>query len=271
MTPPLDRPTAVLLLLDSLLDYLPTVKSATGQLAASGGSAVGTVKTCPRCDGSGVEIVERWDDGHRRQVACGECRGERTVEAKRGESGSDPMIDRSAKGLSAIKGRGMERSELDAEIASLERSRRDRAGERSSRDAYGWERERVRQAKAGSYRELEAALEWLRDAAPGRCKLAWRVAYHEPWLLDDAMLDALGETLELLAARMPARIRVPDRLLARQVASEAGGRLDPAVRAVRDREIRDARALGVPVAQLAVRYGISGPRVSQIVATTMGG
>jgi hypothetical protein len=268
VTPPLDRRSAVLLLLDSLLDYLPGVRSATGQLAASGGAAVGTVASCSNCGGSGKVIGQRIDTGTRTQQACRECGGSGSRRARRGETGSDPMIDRAAKaGVAAIRGRGMERAELDSEIARLERSRRDRAGERSARDAYGWERDREAQRKVGSYAELEAALGWLREASPGRCRLAWKIVYHEPWLFDDGMMEALGETLGMLAERMPERIRVPDRLLARQVATEAGGRLDPRVKALRDDQIREARKVGMPASVIADRWSLTVRSVHRITAT----
>lgn len=274
MTAPLDRRTSILILLDSLLDYLPTLRSSTGQLAASGGTAVGTVVDCGRCSGSGVEIVERWNDGHRRQVACGSCSGSGKREAKRGEQGTDPMIDRSAKGALAIRGRGMERQEMDSAIARLDRDARDRSGERSTRDAYGWERERQALRKGGCYAELEDALEWLREHAPGRSYRAWRYAQHlrECWS-EDVWRD-FHETVDAIGLRMPERLRVPDSLRDRGMAlvAEALWSLDdrpePPSLAVQVRALREQNPTA-PASLIAWRFGISKRTVERMIATSM--
>lgn len=269
MTPPLDRRSAVLLLLDSLLDYVPTPKSSAGQLAASGGAAVGTVVVCANCDGSGLVIGVRIQTGTKAQQTCRACEGSGTRRARKSENGTDPMLSTREKAVHMpLRGRGMDTHELDSELARLERSRRERSGERSSRDAYGWERERAAARKAGSYVELERALDWLREVAPGRAYRVWRFVYGVRSGWSDEVWWAFSDSVDLLEARLPARIRVPQAVERRLVdlLAEAAALDRPRV-LNRDERIRRDRELGWSQAQLGVKYGVSQARVSQITAT----
>jgi len=77
---------------------------------------------------------------------------------------------------------------------------------------YGWLRERQRYFEAGSYAELDKALDWLRDHHHPRYEMVvhWAQTQGEQWWSWSERAErAVAETLIMLADRMDDPIRVP--------------------------------------------------------------
>lgn len=233
-----ERERRTILLLESLHDYLPSPRTASGSIAAQGPSV--TAPSCETCNGEGRTQYGR----------CHTCGG---------KGAHTPC---------------MEPYQLDAEIARLEENTRAREG-KDRGSLYGWERERRRMDSAGDYRALRRSLERLSRWAPGRVSLVSALyVYHVPVRLSDQVRQELADTIYCLSELMPTPIRVPSWI--DQKASQDGtlrlakGRgMDDKQRARRDAEIRAEAVGGARQVDLAASWGLSTRQIRTICATSM--
>jgi hypothetical protein len=225
---------AVAMLMLSRLDYLPGLRTATGSLRALPGPAESQYVPCQECAGSGrrrgigVCIVcrDRKRAGQKlgRQrhgcQPCPSCDGQGERKRRKGEEAYDAYADKPL-------------AELESEIrdAWLEAQGKRRvkaatlAGQAAA-GAYRWELERARYFAAGSYAELERALERLRRIDQPRYGqvLRWAELGGDDGIREDGTVMAADDrafgwtalalhevrgTLEMLGEMMEKPIRVP--------------------------------------------------------------
>lgn len=233
-----ERERRTILLLESLHDYLPSPRTASGSIAAQGPSA--SPSGCQTCEG-------------------------------RGSTKYGPCHTCQATGQHAP---AMESWQLDAEIARLEENTRAREG-KDRGSLYAWERERRRYERAGDYGALRRSLGRLGEWAPGRVSLVTALyVHHLPVRLSDRVQRELADTIYCLSELMPTPIRVPSWI--DQKASQDGtlrlakGRgMDDKQRAVRDAEIRSQAVGGARQVDLAASWGLSTRQIRTICATSM--
>lgn len=277
-----ERSRKVWVLLDSLLDYLPTIGVSSGQIAASAPSVgAGTRVPCARCSGTGrvqgdqARPCRSCQAGSPRSGhACRECvacDGEGSRRARRGEAGVDDYVGSARVSAVGVGVRVMTSAELDGQLERLARDASARAGRPDRRDAYGWEKARRTYAQHGSYRDLERALERLRVAAPNRHALVWGVLVcGEPGLLGESAARHLDDTVELLAEWLPGVVRVPW-WLERDASVESWRRSrgrwgDGRVQAARDEAMRRQARDGWGAQRIGEFWGVGARRVRQILA-----
>jgi hypothetical protein len=233
-----ERERRVVLLLESLNDYLPSPRTASGSIAAQGPSI--QTNTCGTCSGEGRTKYGR----------CHTCGGE------------------------GAHAPAMESYQLDAEIARLEEDKQAREG-KDRGSLYGWERERRRMEKHGDYRALRRALDLLGSMAPGRVSLVRAVHVDQvPVRLSEAVKAELADVIYCLAELMPTPIRVPSWIDSKAGVDASlrlakGRGMDDKQRARRDVEIRSEAARGARQVDLAVSWGLSTRQIRTICATGM--
>lgn len=233
-----ERERRTILLLESLHDYLPSPRTASGSIAAQGPST--SSSACDTCSGT----------GRTRYGPCHTC---------------------SATGQHAP---AMESWQLDAEIARLEENTRAREG-KDRGSLYAWERERKRYERHGDYAALRRSMDRLQQWCPGRISLVAAVHIHRlPVRLSDRVQSELADTVFCVSELMPTPIRVPSWI--DQKAAQDGtlrlakGRgMDDKQRAVRDAEIRSQAVGGARQVDLAASWGLSTRQIRKICATSM--
>lgn len=255
MSSPLDdRVDRVYALSRTLLDYLPSPRTATGQIVASSslpGPAPSTTVTCPRCQGRG-RIGTRPCD----HPAC-----------RHGALRVDAYTLQPVQTEPEQQPRAMTGREITAAIDRLDDTRPGSLEARIDRRDQAW--------RQGSYRDLLCALRWLQRAYPARSSGWWTFVICDPdgALPRSARLEAeLDVTAGRVACRMPQPIMLPRWLEAEDVERmrqrwlwRARGHRAALERERRDCEIRELRAQGVEVRELARTHGLSVGRVYAIV------
>jgi hypothetical protein len=232
-----ERVRRTVLLLETLDDYLPTPRTASGAIAAQGPSTV-TPSNCATCSGEGCT----------RYGSCHACNG------------------------SGQHAPAMETWQLDAEIARLESNERARRGKLPG-GLEAWERERKRYEKAGDYVALRRALQLLGRYAPTRVRLVTAIHILQlPVIASDVVRRELADTLHCLSELMPSPIRVPEWVDSKaghdQTLKLARGRsADVRVLARRDAQIREEYAGGARQADIAASWALSQGQVSRIVTS----
>lgn len=139
---------------------------------------------------------------------------------------------------------------------------------------FAWEERKAELWGSGSFRELDLALRKLREHAPRRFSLWWRViVLDEPIVLSQAMRGHLEDTSDQLAALMPRPIKVPpwlrpDRHAQIRKSSLWRGRTNGHAdqRSERDKQIAHQAALGWSAKKIADYHGLDKRRVNQILA-----
>jgi hypothetical protein len=154
----------------------------------------------------------------------------------------------------------------DAKLAQTEAIIRQHEGKESAGDTFTTAVDRRdRFDEAGSFAELRAALEQLRDQNPAASNLAVQVGMYGVGIATEGELrDAFEMCCEVLAYWMPERIRVPGFLRApvdpaARKKSLHRGRTEAhtAERDRRDLEVVDALAGGEGVEEVAARYRLT--------------
>lgn len=204
----LDRRKRTIILLETRTSWFPQPKSQFSTFGALPGekatkrkpcgrcSQEGTIGTrsgsavCPDCQGKGFYLVDSYT-------------GRRDTESKQFTATS--AVDR--KERRQASDRELARLELQlatpSEVSSL--SLQDEKPEL-------WERERDRHFRAGDYRALDLALDWLGDQAPAARRLAeWTFEFKViPLGAATASLTKLAYlSVDLVNTQMPDPIRVP--------------------------------------------------------------
>lgn len=271
-------------LLETLLDYLPSPRTSSGTLASSSstGAAPSGIVRCGRCSGSGRVVGFDLDarpcpacttGSSRKSHDCQPCllcdgTGQHRTRRK-GEATIDPYTRQLVNDEETLYDTALRASSLREIEAQLERMER---GPES--DEYGWERDKRTYNRAGSYRNAEEVLGWLRLHYPRRHALVWSVLVcSEPVELGPAAMLELDVTLEHLASLMPDPIRVPWWLEegARPSSPGRGRWANGAAQLGRDESIRVEAGRGRSVPQLAQRFGLSKRRVQQILTASYAG
>lgn len=217
-----ERGDQVIVLLRSRTNWHGPIRVAT--FGGESGEKATEWVLCRPCGGTG-NVRERAKKGAAPvDVPCEKCEGagRYLVDAytgrKEGEVNTGNLFN------------GSERAAHEAAVvAQIDRLKKQTAPPKSS-DAdiiaettpFQWERERERYFKAGSYHELDEALEWLNGKSPqARALIEWVYVSGalELGCLADSILTSAELAVELLADRMPDPIRVPHWL----IESQTGG------------------------------------------------
>lgn len=214
----------VRILLRTRNDAYPSPRSLSIPSTPSG-PAPGKQIRCEVCAGRGRI---------RSTTVCPACNG-------RGKLAFDPYTGRVSDERDR-KPAPMAPERVESEIQRLSTSLRLSAGEIDPNESYGWERAVERRNRQGSYRELERALERLRDYDP----MAWEYIL---WFYTPTVEACPGpreeDVIALLASWLPEKIRLP-----RHLAVELRERKESLVLALLDEgldeaEIADAALLSV--------------------------
>lgn len=229
-----DRRASTILLLESRLDWHPANRDSLAALPSIAKPGVGAWVRCERCAGSG-RVTGRGFAAKPCRLAHAEwpfrhgCRpclvcDDGWLHARGGDAGTDRMLiagrhdleTEQQQKLEARAARQREDQALEQQLAPAAKSVRDDIAETPP---FRWERDRDRHYAAGSYRELDLALEWLGGRAPAARQLVeWayefrviRIGNCRPEVSRVAALcvDGLNE-------RMPDPVRVPKWLLPRE-------------------------------------------------------
>lgn len=222
----------IILLLKARLDYLP---SQHGQSYASTPGPAANGKVACGCGTlRNVKGRMEWTAG---SSLCQWCKGTGfrsrlriDGDATQDERGAlfDPMTyahDRSVKAGHVGGLRVMTDTETKAELARLAADKRAREHSKSCtcprcrNDSYGWENAKERRDRSGSFRELELALEALRDYNPllrGLVDATFSEGRYGEGRIAAGSSRSLLQALLFLDARMPEPIRIPQALGDRQ-------------------------------------------------------
>lgn len=153
---------------------------------------------------------------------------------------------------------------VEAELQRISLSLRLSAGGVDPDEAYGWERARERRDRQGSYRELERALERLRE----QDQLGWEYLL---WCYNPAVEATPGPREEaliaLLASWLPERIKLPGHL-----ARELSRRKHELIRALAKDELDEqdiADAALVSVSTVRKVLGKQREATKSLLTTTM--
>ena len=229
----LDRRARTIMLLESRLDWHPAGRDSVASLQATAKPGVGAWVRCTRCAGAGRVVGlgvaakpcrgahHRWPYGHgcRPCVVC-----EDGWVHTDGEGGSDRMLAPGKHELHTAAIEKLERAEQrardeEALVAQLARPSQSLADDLAATRPERWERERDRHMAAGSYRELDLALEWLGDVSLlGRRLVEWCYEFRIVRLvmLRPEVTAAAELAVDLAASRMPDPVRVPPWLMPRE-------------------------------------------------------
>lgn len=252
------RTEQVRTLLRSRYDYLPSPPIATGLISrdAGLGPAAGKRVPCDLCLRSGYVI--RRGQGRR---LCPLCEGSGWRKRRAGDEEWDEYLERPLRGSQRAREPFRLADDIRRLSAQIERLEADEDARNGSygRERYGWEVERRRLERSGSYRELERLL--------SRLMLAWPSGY---WVLHVVYWRGLPLTLSprhaqlevdavgWIEERMPAEIRVPPWLLDGGVSQSAKKR----------RTVHDLAAEGMSPGKIAFIVGLTRKKVKRILAGT---
>lgn len=185
------RRERIRVLLRTRNDAFPTVRAKAIPYTTAG-PAPGRKRRCPGCEGTGkVRLTQQ----------CPVCEGVKTIQTDgyvgRVSSKDDKTPDT------------MTPEATDAEISRLKTSIALSEGRADPNEKYGWERARERQYASGSYRELELALEVLRDREP----LVWEFLMwiYGPLEVEMDRYSTVREDFAIgqLSKLMPRQINIP--------------------------------------------------------------
>jgi len=242
-----DRTERIRALLRSRYDYLPSPTISTGLIVRDSGvgPAAGKRVPCDLCLRSGY-VVRRIERRHVRQF-CPLCEGSGWRRRRKDDEEWDEYLEKPLRRA----GRPVEPFRLADDIrrlsAQIERLEAEEMTRRGLYDGerFGWEAEKRRMERAGSYKALEAALTQLRVEWPS----AYWTLYVVYWRGLEVKLslrhrDLESRAIEWLDKLMPQEIRVPGWLLAPEV---PGGR----------KRVADLYAEGMSPGKIAFALGQS--------------
>lgn len=200
------RRTATITLLRSRTDWHPSIRSQFQGFGATPGEKATVWRLCGSCDGTGTLKTRKGDE------ACPKCQGKGRflVDAYTGR--------RDGEQETRLFSAGDIRRRAELTDAAIARLKEQTAPPRSEADLiadaqpFPWERERDRYYRAGDYRALDLALEWLDTHNPdARDLVCWvyETGIDELGCLDESILLSAERAADLLAERMPDPIRVP--------------------------------------------------------------
>lgn len=292
------RDQKVLALGRTLLEYLPQARSPSSALGTSPGLAASRYVPCETCGARGSvspkgqpcascppllgEKAGRKSAEERSRHGCRPCSVCEATGWRKRRKG-DPEWDAVARVPIQDQDRKENAQTLDAKLRHTERLLA--LWERPNSVGYRWEEQRRRMERSGSYRELGEALRKLERIAPRRFATWWRLVVcgeMEFVILGERMREQLVATTKLLAAMMPAEIRMPRELReesanAARKQSLAQGK-SPAH--ARLRSERDSTILQMAegefdgrrwkVSQIARHYSLTERRVKQVLAEQRG-
>lgn len=267
---------AVYALLDRYLDWLPPARLSVGRAEGPVKVGVGRWRRCEACDGEGRVLGEgkgqrpcrqahpRWPSRH----GCRPCpvgceRGFVRLHGRAAESGADPMIN-SVKGKSGVDvtasyERAERRAWVDSELVKLEALQRQHAGVEAAPDDWTRAHDAKRhQWRTGSFAALESALFLLQVEQPLRFAVLRVYVIERQFPMPDRLRFRMDETVDWLAARMPADILLP------QDAKEELAKLRFSLEHGRDpRHLEMRRARDEQIVELVVEHGWSLRRVGK--------
>jgi hypothetical protein len=290
-----DRVRATWILCETLLDHLPEARQSSSVLGNSAGLTAGRLVPCGRCGGRGrvtgkgnpcATCTPRTSPNRNPAygtshgcVVCLICEGTGWRKRRAGDPEWDEYAGvELAPEPTDLLGQVRQALALEQERPEL----RDVALRRADRvlgemngvtHELGWVDAWKRKAKQGSYAELAAALEVLRDREPNRYGAIWHyVVLNEPIELSAVVQGFLNESMVVLASMMPDRIRVPKQLTdeaANAAAKTANwrGRTPAHARARRERDLEIQRlrySEGWQVKRIAAHYGMTRQQIQKI-------
>lgn len=251
----------VRLLLETMLDYLPSQYRSA--LSTTSGPAPSRNVPCETCHGKGkvrqgktIRLCPRCDgEGWRRR---------RAGEVKYDEYTGEQVADQDDRPL-----RTMTIQEINTALASIERDTAEREGRTLAWDELGWLRKRDSMRRHGSYAELEEAIRRSLSNNPRavRVTLSTYVLGHSlPWEQEDLAIEGLME----IAHRMRGEIRVPpwyrpDEAALKQSVWRGRTPRHEEQRGQRNEKIRQARAEGHTIGQLARAHNLTKRQIRRIV------
>lgn len=258
---PAERERVAWALLETLLDYLPSIRTWTGGVVAQAGSR-GTSPTraipCQRCDGKGHSTPGR---------PCPACEG-------RGRLVVDDYTGQPVP-VETAHPRALHLEEIDRELARMDaQGGRDFADRRD--DAW----------RHGSYADVAVELDrLLHDDRPGVAYAAWAtwayVVCDQDVPLHDSTVETIRSLVRILALRVllrTGRLDLPPwldlsddelDLQRRRFLWRGHGPAADRARAERDQEMRALRREGVDVGEIGRRFGLSRSRAYEIVGTVV--
>lgn len=256
-----ERQLHTLILLESLFDHLP--RSIVRILPTPSGVVPSDEHPCGLCNRTGR--VQRAS----RPALCPQCGGEGWRKRRAGE----PYYDRYTGEQVGTEEDGSLRCMTIQEIErDLEKIRSDfeaRNGLSPSRD-FGWIARHRALRRAGSYDDLERALQSLLATHPRQARAIWHQYVLQFDFPADGKEELIAEGLRLLTERMPNPILVPRWLLPDGEALKRSYHYGKThrhekARGERNEEIRKQYASGVSTSALAVRHNLTRRSVQRIV------
>lgn len=281
---------AVYALLDRLLDWLPPARLSVAR-DTSTKAGTGTWSVCGTCGGTGRLLGgkpcrqphAKWPFGHG-CAPCPVCSPEggdygHTLELPpRGQplAGTDRMLIRGVHGLhDEAQAKAERRRYVDAQLAQLEATARQRAGLESPDD----DLTRALSAKThlyrtGSFQHLDAALRLLEVSDRRRFEFVRLTAIEGIVQVTERMRPALDGVVDWVGERMPRPILLPadavNEVEAWKVSLQLGK--TAAHRKQRDQRNREIVELaaehGWSQRRIATHYALSQPAVQEILAKT---
>lgn len=282
----MERTQAVLLLGQSLLDYLPQARQSSSLLATEAGLTAGSDVPCTACSGKGrlhrsgapcascSTLVgpkapsSNWGATHG-CTPCSVCGGWGWRKRRAGEEPWDGYAR--VELASGDVGEGTQGDDLERRLAHTTLILD--SWQKPDSIAYGWEDRKAAMWRSGDYEQLCRALARLEVKMPGRHRLWWRhVVLDYGSKRSPGIEHELVSTTVLITNLMPDRIRVPKWLLpekqnaARKTSLWRGQTSAHASqRSQRDAQIVEQREQGWKIAKIARHHAITERRVKQIV------
>lgn len=216
---PIERRTATITLLETRLDWQPTLTSQFARFGATPGELATEPVECKSCAGTGSIRTRK---GNEQCVRC-DGKGSYTIDAYTGQR--EPEQRSTGRPLTGPE-RTVWRQAISAQLASLNtqlHTPRSEADIIADARPYEWERERERHLEHGDYQALDRALEWLGDQSPTARRLVeWAYEFRIITIGNAApsIRQAATVSVDYLNQKMPDPVRVPPWLTAKHPALE---------------------------------------------------
>lgn len=291
-----DRVRDTWVLCETLLDHLPQARQSSGALGNLSGLAGGRLVPCPRCGARGrvtakgnpcASCIPKTSASEGRLEVqgvhgCSRCvvcdgvgwRKRRAGEPEWDEYAAVEMAPPPTGLLNEVKqALALEKERPGLRDVALRRADRVLQEMTGVTHEEPWADSWRRKCRQGSYRELQRALERLRDSEEARYRVIWRLVILDDGTVPNERIAAfLNESMVVLASMMPDRIKLP-----RHLTPEEGHRARKAslwhgktvghvqARQERNREIQRLRYVeGWKVKRIARHYGLSEMQVKRI-------